>query len=248
MVLLWGDAAGVGSEIIVKSLQSKELYEKAHPIVIGDAKMLERASEILNINVTIKKVDGSADFTTTFGEIACYDLDLLPADLPFGQVSPKAGNAAFQFLKTAIELANEDKIDAICTAPLNKEALHKGGHVYPGHTEILAKLTGTKEFSMMLSSPKLKVIHATTHVGIIDAIKMINPERVFNVIRLAHETLSKSGIKQPKIGVCGINPHAGENGLFGYGEEEKKIIPAIDRATQEGINVEGALPDRKSVV
>ncbi|ASK62404.1 4-hydroxythreonine-4-phosphate dehydrogenase PdxA [Virgibacillus phasianinus] len=238
-----GDASGVGPEIIVKSLQSEHVYEQSHPIVIGDAKMLGRAAELLEANVTIKEVDVNFDFTATkFGEIACYDLDLLPADLPFGQVSPEAGHAAFEYLRTAIELANEARIDAICTAPLNKEALHKGGHIYPGHTEILAELTNTKDFSMMLSSPKLKVIHVTTHVGLLDAINMTNPERVYKVIRLAHETLTNSGIDQPKIGVCGINPHAGENGLFGYGEEEEKIIPAIERATEEGINVEGPLP------
>lgn len=237
-----GDAAGVGPEIIVKSLQSEKVYEQSHPIVIGDAKMLKRAAEILKVDLTIKLVNGNSDLTTRFGEVACYDLNILPEDLPFGKVSSEAGHAAFEYLRTAIELANEGRIDAICTAPLNKEALHKGGHIYPGHTEILAELTGTKDFSMMLSSPKLKVIHVTTHVGIIDAIKMINPERVYKVIRLAHETLTKSGMDQPKIGVCGINPHAGENGLFGYGEEEEKIIPAIERATEEGINVEGPLP------
>ncbi|UTR12766.1 4-hydroxythreonine-4-phosphate dehydrogenase PdxA [Evansella sp. LMS18] len=238
-----GDAAGVGPEIIVKSLQSKELYDQAHPIVIGDAKMLKRAAEILKTDITIKEINGDSDLTATqFGEVACYDLNILPEDLPIGQVSSEAGHGAFEYLRTAIELANEEKIDAICTAPLNKEALHKGGHIYPGHTEILAELTNTKDFSMMLSSPKLKVIHVTTHVGIIDAINMINPERVYDVIRLAHDTLSKSGINKPKIGVCGINPHAGENGLFGYGEEEEKIIPAVERAQGEDIDVEGPLP------
>lgn len=237
-----GDASGVGPEIIVKSLLNKHLYEQSHPIVIGDVKMLKRAAELLDTEITIKQVNENSDFTTRFGEIACYDLDLLPVDLPFGKVSSEAGNAAFEYLKTAIELANEGRIDAICTAPLNKEALHKGGHIYPGHTEILAELTGTKDFSMMLSSPKLKVIHVTTHVGLIDAINMINPERVYKVIRLAHETLTNAGVDQPKIGVCGINPHAGENGLFGYGEEEEKIIPATDRAMEEGLNVEGPLP------
>ncbi|WP_068675144.1 4-hydroxythreonine-4-phosphate dehydrogenase PdxA [Oceanobacillus sp. Castelsardo] len=238
-----GDAAGVGPEIIVKSLQSEELYEQAHPIVIGDAKMLKRAANLLDINTTIRSIGTDADFTeTAFGEIVCVNLDILPADLPFGVVSAEAGHAAFEFLKTAIELANEGKIQAICTAPLNKEALHKGGHIYPGHTEILAELTGTKDFSMMLSSPKLKVIHVTTHIGLLDAIKTIEPERVHKVIELAHDTLSKSGIQGPKIGVCGINPHAGENGLFGYGEEEEKIIPAVERSQKEGINVEGPLP------
>src|SRR5690625_1895872 len=237
-----GDAAGVGPEIIVKSLQHKELYERSHPVVIGDAKILERAAELLNISIKINRQADSTDFTTKYGEIACYDLNILKKDLVFGQISPEAGHAAFEYLRTAIELANERKIDAICTAPLNKEALHKGGHLYPGHTEILAELTDTKDFSMMLSSPKLKVIHVTTHVGIIDAINMINPERVYNVICLAYNTLVKSGIDHPKIGVCGINPHAGENGLFGYGEEEEKIVPAVERAIKMGIDVEGPLP------
>ncbi|EQB38849.1 4-hydroxythreonine-4-phosphate dehydrogenase [Virgibacillus sp. CM-4] len=238
-----GDAAGVGPEIIVKSLQQKELYDRAHPIVIGDSKMLKRAASIVKTDMTIKEINIDSDFTEGNNrEITCVDLDLLPEDLPYGQVSAEAGNAAFQYLRTAIELANKHKIDAICTAPLNKEALHKGGHLYPGHTEILAQLTDTTDFSMMLSSPKLKVIHVTTHVGIIDAINQIKPERVYNVIRLAHHTLAKSGISEPKIGVCGINPHAGENGLFGYGEEEEKIIPAVTKALEEGIPVEGPLP------
>jgi 4-hydroxythreonine-4-phosphate dehydrogenase len=174
--------------------------------------------------------------------VDCLDLNLLPADLPFGKVSAEAGNAAFMYLKQAIELANEGQIDAICTAPLNKEALHKGGHIYPGHTEILAELTDTKDFAMMLSAPQLKVIHVTTHVGIIDAVKMIEPQRVYNVIRMAHETLQKAGYVNPRIAVCGINPHAGENGLFGYGEEDEKVVPAVERAQKEGIQVQGPLP------
>ncbi|GGP10339.1 4-hydroxythreonine-4-phosphate dehydrogenase PdxA [Oceanobacillus neutriphilus] len=238
-----GDAAGVGPEVIVKSLQKPEIYQNAHPIVIGDAKILQRAAKDLNLEVSISKKRSHDDLTqTSYGEIACVDLDLIPEDLTVGKVSPIAGDAAFQYLQTAIQLANENKIQAICTAPLNKEALQKGGHMYPGHTEILADLTNTEDFSMMLSSPKLKVIHVTTHIGLLDAIQKIKPERVFNVIKLADKTLKGSGIEQPKIGVCGINPHAGENGLFGYGEEEEKIIPAVHLAKEQDIDVEGPLP------
>ena len=229
-------------EIIVKSLNNKNILKQAEFIVIGDAKILERAAKQMKINSVIHKIESVYEIKSMHDGINCYDLDLLPEDHPIGEVSSKSGNAAFQYLKTAINLANEGKIDAICTAPLNKEALHKGGHIYPGHTEILAELTGTKDFSMMLSSPKLKVIHVTTHVGLIDAINLINPERVYKVIKLAHTTLEKSGIPNPKIGVCGINPHAGENGLFGNGEEEEKIVPAIMKTKEEGINVEGPLP------
>jgi 4-hydroxythreonine-4-phosphate dehydrogenase len=237
-----GDAAGVGPEIIMKSLYDANVYASCRPFVIGDSKILERAGRIVQPGLQIRNIQSVADAQFEHGTVDCLDLNLLPADLPFGQVSAEAGHASFSFLKKAIELANAGEIDAICTAPLNKEALHKGGHIYPGHTEILADLTGTKDFSMMLSAPKLKVIHVTTHVGILDAVKMITPDRVYKVIRMAHETLQKAGYAFPKIAVCGINPHAGENGLFGYGEEEKQIIPGVKLAQDEGIQVVGPLP------
>ncbi|MDN4071668.1 4-hydroxythreonine-4-phosphate dehydrogenase PdxA [Fictibacillus terranigra] len=239
-----GDAAGVGPEIILKSLANREIYDLCRPFVIGDSKILERAKGFVDSGLAIQNITEEEIDRLNFeyGTVYTLNLDLLPADLPVGQVSSLAGHAAFEYLSKAIDLANKGKIDAICTAPLNKEALHKGGHKYPGHTEILAELTGTKEFSMMLSAPNLKVIHVTTHVGIIDAVKMINPERVYRVIKLAHETLKKSGIESPKIAVCGINPHAGENGLFGYGEEEEKVIPGVKKALEEGVNAVGPLP------
>lgn len=237
-----GDGAGVGPEIIMKALGDPSVYEGCRPFVIGDAQLLERAGRVVGSPLQVRSISSLSEANYAFGVVDCFDLKLLPADLPFGQVSAEAGHAAFMYLKQAIELANEGQIDAICTAPLNKEALHKGGHLYPGHTEILAELTGTKDFAMMLSAPKLKVIHVTTHVGIIDAVRMIEPQRVYHVIRMAHETLQKAGYANPRIAVCGINPHAGENGLFGYGEEEEKIVPAVKRALEEGIQVQGPLP------
>lgn len=239
-----GDAAGVGPEIILKSLAEAEMYEISNPLVIGDRKILERAKSFVDSGLIIETVTAEqiSEIPYKHGVVHCLDLDLLPEDLPIGQVSPEAGDAAFQYLAKAIEMAKENRIDAICTAPLNKEALQKGGHMYPGHTEILADLTDTKDYSMMLSAPNLRVIHVTTHVGIIDAVKMINPERVYHVLKLAHDTLKKAGIESPKIAVCGINPHAGENGLFGYGEEEEKVIPGVERAQAEGINAVGPLP------
>lgn len=237
-----GDAAGIGPEIIMKALNDPAIYGICKPVVIGDAKILKRADEMVNAHLQVRSVQTVSEAHFQHGAVDCLDLDLLPADLPVGKVSARAGDAAFRFLAKAVELAKAGEIDAICTAPLNKEALHKGGHLYPGHTEILADLTGTKDVSMMLSAPKLKVIHVTTHVGLLDAVKMINPERVYKVIRMAHETLQKAGYLEPKIAVCGINPHAGENGLFGYGEEEEKIVPAVERAQSEGINAVGPLP------
>lgn len=237
-----GDGAGVGPEIIMRALNDEKIYETCAPFVIGDAKLLKRAGKIVGNDAQIKQITSPEDATFQYGVVEVVDLNLLPEDLPFGQISAEAGNAAFRYLERAIELANQGKIDAICTAPLNKEALHKGGHLYPGHTEILAELTKTEDYSMMLSAPKLKVIHVTTHIGLIDAVKRINPSRVYKVIKLAHDTLKKAGCSKPRISVCGINPHAGENGLFGNGEEEEKIIPAVEKAQNEGINVVGPLP------
>jgi 4-hydroxythreonine-4-phosphate dehydrogenase len=145
-------------------------------------------------------------------------------------------------VERAIQLATAGEIDAICTAPLNKEALHKGGHMYPGHTEILAELTGTQDFAMMLTAKNLRVIHVTTHIGLIDAVEAITPERVYRVIKLADTTLRKAGFPHPSIAVCGINPHAGEHGLFGRGEDEQKVLPGVQRAQSEGIDAQGPLP------
>jgi len=223
-----GDAAGVGPEIIVKTLADPTWYDKCRPIVIGDASIMDRAAKLVGSPHAVRDI---------------IDLDLLTAeDVPFGKLSPKAGDAAFRYIERANRLALDGVLDAICTAPLNKEALHAGGHNFPGHTEILAELSGTKEYAMMLTAPNLRVIHVTTHIGLVDAIKRVTPERVYTVIRLAHETLVRAGIERPRIGVCGINPHAGENGLFGYGEEERQIVPGIARAVAEGIAADGPLP------
>ncbi|MFJ7753416.1 4-hydroxythreonine-4-phosphate dehydrogenase PdxA [Peribacillus muralis] len=237
-----GDAAGIGPEIIVKALTHAEVYQQCRPLLIGDAKIIEKVKPIVGFTGIVHAIKDPSEAKYEFGSIDVLDLDIIPSDLPFGEVSAVAGDGAFQYLAKAIDLAKEKKIHSICTAPLNKEALHKGGHMYPGHTEILADLTDTEDFSMMLTTPNLKVIHLTTHMGLIEAIESINPERTYKVIKLAHETLTKAGFHNPSIAVCGINPHAGENGLFGNGEEEEKLMPGIERAQKEGINVTGPLP------
>jgi 4-phospho-D-threonate 3-dehydrogenase / 4-phospho-D-erythronate 3-dehydrogenase len=242
IAITMGDAAGVGPEIIIKALESNAIYDQCNPFVIGDSTILTRALQFTGSNLAIRSISETEEAKYEQGTIDCLDLKLLSEDLPVGKVSKEAGNAAFRYLEKAISLVKEKKIHAICTAPLNKEALHLAGHIFPGHTEILAELTGTEDFAMMLSAPKLRVIHVTTHVGLIKAVELINPTRVYNVIKLADQTLKKAGIASPKIAVCGINPHAGENGLFGNGEEEEKIIPAVKKAVSEGVDVVGPLP------
>lgn len=244
IAITMGDAAGVGPEIIVKSLAHAEVYERCRPLVIGDAGRLRAAGRIAGVEVAVRSLAPGeiAQACYRAGTLDCIDLHLIPPDLAWGKLSPLAGDAAFQFVKTAAELAMAGHVDAICTAPLNKEALHAGGHHYPGHTELLAELTGTPEVSMMLTAPNLRVIHVTTHIGLIDAIGRIEPGLVGRTIGRGREVLVRAGLSRQKIGVCGINPHAGEHGLFGHGEEEGKIVPAVQACQAHGWDVEGPLP------
>jgi 4-hydroxythreonine-4-phosphate dehydrogenase len=244
IAMTMGDAAGIGPEIIMKSFGHPELYEMCRPLVIGDAQRLRDAGGIVQSRAAVRALKpgeiDQAQFTP--GVVDCIDLGLIPSDMPWGKLSATAGDAAYQYIAVAAELALAGKIGAICTAPLNKAALHAGGHKYPGHTELLAALTGTDEVSMMLSTPKLKVIHVTTHMGLIDAIARIEPGLVERTVARGRSVLVKAGVEDPKIGVCGINPHAGEDGLFGNGEEESKIIPAVEACRAKGWNVTGPLP------
>jgi 4-hydroxythreonine-4-phosphate dehydrogenase len=242
IAITMGDAAGVGPEIIVKALAHAELYARCRPLVVGDARRLETAMRLCGLSLGLLHVEDVSDCLFEAGTIDCVDLGLIPDDLPFGKLSAVAGDAAYKYIKGAVGMAQAGEVGAICTAPLNKEALHAGGHLYPGHTELLADLCGVPEVSMMLTAPGLRVIHVTVHIGLIDAIARIEPGLVERTIARGRDTLRKAGVADPRIGVCGINPHAGENGLFGHGEEESKIIPAVERCQARGWRVEGPLP------
>ena len=242
VAITMGDAAGVGPEVVVKALAVPEVYDRCRPLVVGDAGRLRRAVEVTGVDVQVSPVEGPESGAFEHGTVDVLDLDCIPDDLPFGELSKVAGEGAYRFIETAVELAMAHRVGAICTAPLNKEALHAAGHVFPGHTELLAHLTGTDEVSMLLNAPRLRVIHVTTHLGLLDMVERIEPGLVERTIRRGHETLVKAGIEHPRIAVCGINPHAGENGLFGRGEEESKVAPGIAAAVQDGIDAVGPLP------
>lgn len=238
-----GDPAGVGPEIVVKALARDDVARLCRAVVIGDVARLAAAALCCGLTPRIVAVRTPAEARDNgTGVINVIDLGGVPVDLPFGAVSAVAGDAAYRYIERAAELALSGEVQAICTAPLNKEALHAAGHIYPGHTELLAHLTGTAEVSMMLEAPGLRVVHVTTHIGIIDAIAKIDPGLIERTIRRAHATLVRSGIAAPRLAVCGINPHAGENGLFGHGEEAAKIDPAIATVRAEGIDAVGPLP------
>ncbi|WP_443095353.1 4-hydroxythreonine-4-phosphate dehydrogenase PdxA [Rothia koreensis] len=237
-----GDGAGIGPEVTVAAVVEESILGECRPVVIGDAVRLRTAAKSIDLDVEVRPIHAVEDAVHDARTVNVIDLALLPEDLPWGELSPVAGDAAYQYIKVASELTMAGKVQAICTAPLNKEALHAGGHVYPGHTELLAALTETEEVSMMLSTPKIKVIHVTTHIGLVDAVAKIEPGLVQRTIERGHQALVRAGIPNPKIGVAAINPHAGENGLFGYGEEAEKIAPGIEKARAHGVDAVGPLP------
>ncbi|HEX5162527.1 MAG TPA: 4-hydroxythreonine-4-phosphate dehydrogenase PdxA [Steroidobacteraceae bacterium] len=242
IVITMGDAAGIGPEIIMKALAVPGVHALCRPLVIGDAARLRFAGHLVGSRLQVMARSQANEAQFARGTVECIDLGGVPENLPFGKVSGVAGEAAFRFIERAVRVVAAGDAQAICTAPISKEALHAAGHRYPGHTELLAMLTGTPEVSMMLVAPKLRVIHVTTHMGLLDAIERIDAPLVERVIGRAHQVLVRAGIFHPRIGVCGINPHAGENGLFGRGEEAEKIDPAVRNAQARGWEVRGPLP------
>lgn len=236
-----GDPAGIGPEIIAKTFAEEDFGEENRAFVVGDAGILERAARLLELPLRVNVITKPEDALFESGVVDVLATGELPEDLPFGVLDARAGEAAFRYVERATELASAGRVQAVATAPLNKEAMHLAGHEYPGHTEILAELTGTKDYAMMLVAPDLKVIHVSTHVSLREAIERVTTERELAVIRLAHDSLRALGIEKPKVAVAGLNPHAGENGLFGT-EDAEIIVPAVAAAVEEGIDATGPWP------
>ncbi len=236
-----GDPAGIGPEIIAKTFAEPGFPVENRAVVIGDERIMKHAMDLLNLNLSVNAVSDPAEGRFEPGTVDLISASELPDDLPFGELGGRAGAAAFEYVRYATGLAQEGRVAAVATAPLNKEAMHAGGHKYPGHTEILAELTGTKDYAMMLVAEDLRVIHISTHVSLREAIDRVRPERELTVIRLARDALTKLGVSEPRIAVAGLNPHAGENGLFGT-EDAERIRPAVERAREEGIEASGPWP------
>ncbi len=243
IAITMGDPAGIGAEIVVKSLNEKEIYEICRPLVIGDGKVMEHAiNQICKLNLKANLIREVAQAVFNYGIVDVLDLDNIDmSKFQFGKVSALCGKASYEYIEKAVELALKGKVHAIATGPINKESLSLAGIPFPGHTEILAHLTNTKDFSMMLITPELRVIHVSTHVSLREAIERVKKERVLKVIKLAYEGMKLLGYDKPRIAVAGLNPHAGEGGLFGD-EEIKEIIPALEEAKRLGYNVSGPYP------
>jgi 4-phospho-D-threonate 3-dehydrogenase / 4-phospho-D-erythronate 3-dehydrogenase len=240
--LTMGDPAGVGPEIIARAVAEPEVTRTSRPVVIGASSVMREAVALVGAPLEVHTVTSIAD--CRWGAKHLEVLDLANVDmttLPRGEVSAAAGRAAYEYIARAVALATEGTIAAIVTAPVNKEALAAAGVPHAGHTEILASLSGTRDFAMLLMGRELRVIHVTTHVSLRRVPDLVTRDRVLRTIRLAQRTLTELGRSRGRIAVAGLNPHAGEDGLFGD-EEQREIIPAVEAARAEGLDVTGPLP------
>jgi len=246
-----GDPAGVGPEIIVGAWTETVVHEWCRPVVLGHPEIIRRAVRLWQTGVAVAEIDSPEQADPSPGVIPCIRcgsdemLRVSPRTL-----DARAGQAAYDAVVAAARLALDGKVDAITTAPLHKEALHRAGHNYPGHTELLAEMCGVDDFAMMLylgpddeilGSAGLAVVHVTLHTPMREVFDNLTEDAVLSKARLAHRFMSRLKGARPRIGVCALNPHGGEGGLFG--EEEKTIIaPAIERGVAEGMLLEGPLP------
>ncbi len=243
LAITMGDPASIGPEITVKALALQEIYQICRPLVVGDACMLERARRVTRLeDIRVHRVTASTEAEYAPGTIDVLDMRLVDAEaLPVGRVSAAAGEAAFRYVEKAIALAMADEVDGTVTNAFNKEAVNLAGHHFSGHTEVYAAYTHTKNYTMMLARGDLRVVHVSTHVSLREACDRVKKDRVLEVIRIAWQACRDLGIDRPRVGVAGLNPHSGENGLFGR-EEIEEIIPAIEAARAQGVEVDGPVP------
>ncbi|MHC6178510.1 4-hydroxythreonine-4-phosphate dehydrogenase PdxA [Clostridium sp. JNZ X4-2] len=236
-----GDIAGVGPEIAVKSLNKKFIYENTKPLLVGELKAIRRALKLTGIELEINVIDSVKEARFEFGTIDLIDLNNVDSDrIEFGKIQAKAGRAAFEFIKKSVELAQAHEVDAIATTPINKEALKAADINYIGHTEILAGLTNTDDPMTMFQVRNLRVFFLTRHVSLAEAVESIKRERVYKYILKCNEGLNRLGLKDSRIVIAGLNPHGGEHGLFGW-EEVDEIVPAVEDAKKQGINISGPI-------
>jgi len=236
-----GDPAGIGPEIALKALASKKILRQEYRVaIVGDLAVLQQAAKIIKIS---PKFNAVADIRLSVpGKINVLDLKQIgPADFTVGRVSAACGRAAYAYILKGIELAKAGIAAGVITNPINKEALRSAGINYPGHTEIFADETGVKDYTMLFYLDGMGVAHVTTHCSLKQAIDLISTERVLLNIRLLDRAMKRLGVPKPRIAVGGLNPHAGENGLFGD-EELRHIIPAVKQALEQGIDVQGPFP------
>jgi len=246
LAITMGDPGGIGPEIIAKALAHSDVFDHSRPLVIGERRALEAAIRITGRPLEVRCVDQPTEAGEHAGIVDLIDLANIDIErIGRARVNPEVGRAAYEYLERATQLALRDEVGAIVTAPLNKEALSEAGWVGVGHTELLARFAGVpdKSVAMMLASKSLRVVHVSTHVSLRRAIEMVTPERIVTAARLAGDTARDIVGREPHLAIAGLNPHAGEHGLFGS-EEQEFIEPAIQQLRAEGWHVSGPMsPD-----
>ena len=242
IAITMGDPAGIGPEIIAKVHDQDELFTICRPVVIGCAALMERAVADLGLSISVRRIPHPSAAGAGRGSMDVIDLDNVDlAKHLWGRPNAASGKAVVEYIRKAADLALKREVGAITTAPINKEMMNAAGFEYSGHTELLAELTGSREFGMMFVGGGLKLILATIHHALIDVPRLITKDRVLKIIRLAHRAVRDFGVERPRIGVAALNPHASEGGLFGH-EEWNEILPAVLEARGEGIDASDPLP------
>lgn len=242
IAITMGDPASIGPEIAVKALLQKEIHAICRPLLVGDAAVFEQIIAKLQLPAKVNTVHKVSDAIFEPGAIDVFDLGITDVyTLQLGKIDAMCGEASFQAVKKAIELALSKEVDATVTGPINKKSINEAGHHFAGHTEIYAHYTGTKKYAMLLVEDNINVIHVSTHVSLRQACDLVKKERIVQVIELIVDGLKRLGKTNLKIGVAGLNPHAGDSGLFGT-EDDEEILPAVKAAKNAGYDVEGPVP------
>ena len=237
-----GDPAGIGPEIAVKALLDPAVTSICRPVLIGDGSVIRDIIERLGLPASVYAIHRIVDAAFESGQIDVFDLGIMNGqDIPFGTINATCGEASFQAVRKAIELAMAGEVEGTVTGPINKKSINEAGHHFAGHTEIYAHFTGTRKYAMLLVEDHINVIHVSTHVSLRQACDLVKKDRIVQVIELLADGLRRLGKINMKIGVAGLNPHAGDNGLFGT-EEAEEILPAIEAARALGYDVEGPVP------
>lgn len=237
-----GDPAGIGPEIVAKSIADKATFDVARCIVIGDKKVMEKAIEIVGADLKVNVVDSPADGDYSYGVLNMIDLDNIDMSrFEYGKINAMCGQAAFDYIKKSIEITMDKQADAVATTPINKESLHAAEVDFIGHTEIFGALTGTDDPLTMFETNGLRVFFLTRHKSLRDMLDDIKKDRIIDYVERCTDALRRLGVKEGTMAVAGLNPHSGEHGLFGW-EEVKEIAPAVEELKERGFNVAGPVP------
>ena len=237
-----GDPAGIGPEIVAKSIADKATFDVARCIVIGDKKVMEKAIKIVGADLKVNVVDSPADGDYSYGVLNMIDLDNIDMSrFEYGKINAMCGQAAFDYIKKSIEITMDKQADAVATTPINKESLHAAEVDFIGHTEIFGALTGTADPLTMFETNGLRVFFLTRHKSLRDMLDDIKKDRIIDYVERCTDALRRLGVKEGTMAVAGLNPHSGEHGLFGW-EEVKEIAPAVEELRERGFNVAGPVP------